>query len=414
MSKVYIMLLQMTIPIYWTRSMKKNIIKHFSFFVLLVSSGVYFLFNLWLKYVLKEVEYGDYGLLNSYITIAMAFGVMGADQSLMRTAEFKKRFVVGLKMIKFNLLLIFLFTLIAPSVLVFYFKSDANFIQVVICTFLSGFSVLIFSIFRISQFFTRAQLQKNLWRFLVFFICFFYFLIINKLTVDVILVAINLGLFVTILLAIKPIILLKIKLKKNEALDYKLWFGFFIAMLIMNILSNADRFIIDKFVGRAEVGHYFFLQNLFLFPLTQVQNYSGFREITVFKKEFTMAKLKESLKRNFYISLGLSLLLVFGFSVLSFFFIHTSLELTVTDKWVIFLLLLNGTVRIIYSVLSAAMGAIGNNQIIKKTNLWTIVVFCAISFLFCFVTFGIIYISLMFVLFWLSRAIIFYIYLNKI
>lgn len=406
--------------IYSYSKIVQKISSHFSFIIILGSSVLYFLFNLWLKSVFSPAEYGEYGLLNGFLNIAMSFGVIGGDQLLMRTAVFDKDLTIQKSVLRFNYLLLAIFVFAGPYIFFIFFSSSVNLFLLSVCSLLSGLTMLTFSIFRISHLFTAAQIQKNLWRLITFLLSIaVFFAFPTYFDINFILIAVNIGLILSIVLSPFSFRKFNINLISTEKPDYRLWFGFTVAMALMSLMTNADRFLIDKYVGRTEVGNFFFLQNLFLFPLSQVQTYSGFKEITTFKKNFSVSMMKRSLSKNFFIAITLSGVLFSGFWLLVFL-----LPKNIVDEYfyksndytlLIILLLLNGIIRVVYSVLSAAMGAVGNRKAIRATNILTLIFYGIIYILFATVIgLNLISITLMFFLFWLVRAIFFYFYLSRL
>ena len=53
-------------------------------------------------------------------------------------------------------------------------------------------------------------------------------------------------------------------------------------------------FVENRF-GLSEMGNYFFYINIFLFPFMLFQNYIGFKEIIVFKKDFSQKMLNDKI-----------------------------------------------------------------------------------------------------------------------
>jgi O-antigen/teichoic acid export membrane protein len=388
--------------------------KHFSFLVLLSGSGIYYLFNLVLKYILNDEEYGDYGLFHSFVSIALTFAVVGGDQLLLRLASIKNGDVVIPKKVMYlNVGLLTLFSVLSPIIFIYYSNIKLSFISLFLCSLLSGINIILFTVLRLKGAFTMAQVQKNGWKIILFMIAMVYFLFELKITVQAITYfnIISIGITTVLLFGSKEELNFKIKNKSN--LDYKLWFNFALSMLIMNLISYGDRFIIDTQIGRADVGHYFFLQNLFLFPLIQLQTYSGFRELVAFKRNYSSSLLKSSLKRNLLLGLMSSVLLIGIIGILSF--IVKDAEINWYQDWLIILFLMTiGLFRVCYSVLSAALGAVGNANQIRLTNLSTIIFSIFLFFLLSQFGFTLENITIFMAFIWLGRGLSYYFVLIKI
>jgi hypothetical protein len=306
-----------------------------------------------------------------------------------------------------------LFALLSGGLMIYYSEIIDNLFSIIICSVLSGITILTYSIFRISKYYVNAQVQKNLWKIIVFLFCYSFLAFTGHINTEVVLLGINAGLFVSVLIALPAFFKLKVVARAGGAIDFGLWSGFFFAMAIMSLMTNADKFLIDTYIGRSQAGHYFFMQNIFLFPLTQIQNYSGFRELAVFKEAFTIQKLNASLKRNTVIAVALSLLLLGGFILAAAFVPGHLTHLTYADTWIVILFLLNGSCRVLYSVVSAAMGAVGDHAMIRNANAWTVAVFLVLIALFAHGSISLVSVSMLFLAFWTARAIIFYLHLTK-
>jgi hypothetical protein len=379
---------------------------HFSFLVILTSAIVYYSFNIWLKYILNDYEYGEYSLINSYITVTMSFSVLGGEQLLIRQSNITNQLVsISSKVMFFCLFLLVIYS--GTSAVIIFFLLDFSLVNIFLCSFLSGLSILLFSLLRVIKLYTYAQIQKNIWKFIAFILSFFLFktyLEINtKLILIVITVSILLGLVIQYPLVKNK---LKINLESGDEVPLKLWIEFAFAMLTINLITNGDRFIIDNYIGREEVGEYFFLQNLFLFPLTQIQNYSGFRELAVFKTSFSLKNLNASLKRNLFLSLFISFILCISIILFDKFIYDLGIAWK-ANYVVILLLIASGIVRVTYSVLSSAMGAVGEIESIRFVNIiGNISILC----LFIFINKGMSLerILLIFLALWLIRSFAYY------
>ena len=87
-------------------SFRQKLKDHQSFWILILSAGVYYFFNIWLKQVVSDTAYGEYSLLNSYVTIASTFALLGGDQLILREAESKdEKLVLAKSTLNFGLFL---------------------------------------------------------------------------------------------------------------------------------------------------------------------------------------------------------------------------------------------------------------------------------------------------------------------
>lgn len=388
--------------------------KHFSFLVLLTGSGIYYLFNLLLKYILTEEQYGEYGLFHSFISIALTFAVVGGDQLLMRLAKLEgESVIIPTKVIYLNICLLIVFSIAAPFGFNYFTDLSFNYLSLFVCSLLSGINILLFSVLRLKGAFTLAQVQKNGWKIALFLITILFLIVGFELSVQSIIYLNIFSIALTIFFNILGKNKLNLSLKDCSGMDFRLWFSFAVSMLVMNLLSYADRFLIDLQIGRAEVGHYFFLQNLFLFPLIQLQTYSGFRELVSFKKHYNNSLLKASLKRNILLGLLTSILIISITGILNWAFKDLGI-LWERDWPIILLIILIGLGRVCYAVLSAAMGAIGTTRQIRATNIFTIIISFILLLMFNKLGFTLIVIALFIFLVWIGRGFIYYFVLDKV
>lgn len=388
--------------------------KHFSFLVLLAGSGVYYLFNLLLKYILTEEQYGEYGLFHSFISIALTFAVVGGDQLLMRLAKLDNgSVIIPPKVLYLNICLLIVFSATAPFGFNYFTGLSFSYWSLFICSLLSGINILLFSVLRLKGAFTLAQVQKNGWKIALFLFTILFLVLGFELSVQSIIYLNIFSIALTILFSIIGKNKLNLSFKDYFGMDFRLWSSFAVSMLVMNLLSYADRFLIDLEIGRAEVGHYFFLQNLFLFPLIQLQTYSGFRELVSFKKDYNNSLLKTSLKRNILLGLATSILIISVTGILNWAIKDLGI-LWGRDWPIILLIILIGLSRVCYAVLSAAMGAIGTTRQIRATNIFTIIVSIALFLMFNELGFTLIGIALFIFLVWIGRGFIYYFVLDKV
>ena len=391
-------------------SFRQKLKDHQSFWILILSAGVYYFFNIWLKQVVSDTAYGEYSLLNSYVTIASTFAVLGGDQLILREAESKdEKLVLAKSTLKFSLILLICFSLMGPAIFSLWFDLEI-YKAVLLClvSLLAGLSILIFSFFRIANLLVKAQIQKNIWKLLLFVTALLVWLATRSISVGLLYVIIVASFLAGIIIHLKDIRALNLSLFKSDTKpNYRLWLGFALSMLIMSLLSNGDRFLIDRFVGREELGEYFYLQNLFLFPLTQLQNYSGFREFSNFKNRFSLKELRTTLVQN------ASLALVIAFGLLTAVYLLDNFYLPLQINWgkqfpLILLLTFTGMARVSYAVLSAGMGATATSSMVKRANVWSLILFVLITIPFCFTTISIYSITTVFLLYWLIRGSVFY------
>jgi len=384
--------------------------KHLSLIVLAVSSLSFFLSNILLKDLLSDVQYGLYSIIVTYIALLSLFGLFGCDQVLLRTSTIdKKVLVVDYRVICIMLPISLGVSLFSTYIICMYYDLNVSYFSLFLLSFSAILIKLSYQTSRMLSMFTFSQLTLNLWKIGLLFFIFFGVCINTDITLHVIILC----LLTFCLLSLASFIPLfaRIKLKR---LDYpssyllKLGSGFFIAMMSVSLLSFLDRFIIEQKFGLEKMGDYFFFVNLYLYPFILVSTYIGFKELVAFKKEFDMFLFKKRLIR------------IIIFSILSgsiYFIITLVLErIGVYDFRIsahiklIFALMIFGVIKIISSLLSAAMGARADVKDLKKVNIFTIFLFVVllISITLCSSMLNIV---LLFIFIWVLRYSIYFILL---
>jgi len=165
---------------------------------------------------------------------------------------------------------------------------------------------------------------------------------------------------------IKAILCLKLYLPQSDIIEI-----FLLSLITISLINFGDRFFIESRFGLEELGYYFFFINLFLFPFVLFQSYIGFKEIVSFKLSYNHNLLVQKLKSILKYSI------LFGIFLLSFSFFVDYLEFYSIDLFenleMILMLIVLGVVKMVYSLLSSAMGAICDNKMLFKINLYSII-----------------------------------------
>ncbi|WP_419569429.1 hypothetical protein [Rheinheimera sp.] len=390
---------------------KINLRKHSSLFVLLVGAGCLYLLNVVLYFYLSSNEYAKYGLISSYLAIVTVFSGFGFDQVLTRYAVQNEE---GMSLPRSTI--IPSFTLVVFSSLVFallfnmFFLRGSFFISFFISV-LSGIALYYFTVFRLVSFFVSAQMQKNLWKIFVPIVVYVY-AVYFELDSTVILQSILFLMFITAVLGFFTYCSTNIQFFSGRAYDWKLLFGYFFAMIIMNFLTSSDRFIVEYKIGSDELAKYFFLQNIFLFPLTQLQNYFGFKDVTHFKRGVSSTFLAKKTANNLIVSL------IVSFMILIIFFFAAQYgilgEGVSFDYAMIFLLLGLGIIRVLYSSLSAAVSVVADYKAINLLNVYSVgVIICGSLYLYLSSKLDLIDVVAVYILYWSARALSYHLYLRR-
>ena len=346
--------------------------KHFSFALIILGAGCFFLSNVLFKIIFTELEYGQYSIVMTYLSVMYILGLLGLEQIFLRYSFQSKTNTITTQ--RFQLKLIGWTIFMTPISGVFCFQSYFN--EVYINPFLLYFSSLsmvallfIFNSFRLNTNFIIAQFVSNFWRFFLIFIALIGFLY-NNISFEYI---INAILISTIFIFIVGLVFCfkKIEFIFDENISRKellfTAFQFFISITTFSLLAFGDRFLVEYKFSVEEFGNYFYLTNFFLAPFSIFQNYIGFKQLIFFKKEFSLEIFNAFNKKFLFLGCGLGfLLLVISFVVNQYKYLNFDF-----DKYtnVIILLIIMGIVRLYSASINSAFEAKTNIKSLQKANL---------------------------------------------
>ena len=346
--------------------------KHFSFALIILGAGCFFLSNVLFKIIFTDLEYGQYSIVITYLSVMYILGLLGLEQIFLRYSFQFKANTISTQ--KFQIKLISWSIVLTPILGVICFQ--IYFSDVYINPFLLYFSSLsmvallfIFNSFRLNTDFIMAQFAANFWRFFLLFIAILAS-IYKPLTFEEI---INAVLISTIFIFILTFIYCfkKIKFVFDESVSRKdlifTAFQFFISITTFSVLIFGDRFLVEYKFSVEEFGNYFYLTNFFLAPFSIFQNYIGFKQLIFFKKEFNIHLFNTFNKKFLLLGCGLGVLL-FGISYIANQFKHLNFDF---DKYtnVIILLIIMGIVRLYSASINSAFEAKTNIKSLQKANL---------------------------------------------
>ena len=156
---------------------------HLSLFVLAFGSLCFFLLNILLKEELTEVEYGTYSIFITYISLLSSFGMLGFEQTLLRTSKIKLKLEIEKAIIVPSLLSILFVSGIGSYLMISNYdikfgNYDMKFAIYVlfVLSILVIFIKLVFNLYRLRSKFTISQISLNFWKIGLFFIVGYYIL----------------------------------------------------------------------------------------------------------------------------------------------------------------------------------------------------------------------------------------------
>lgn len=388
---------------------KSSFIKNFSFLVLLMSSLLFFITNIILKKNMDSLNYGDYALLLTLVSISSSLGFFGAEQLVLRYSYVKENILYINSQILINLgASLFIFCIIFLLFGQFYLPAN-SLLQLVL--FLNViFLMLFYNIYRLLKKFTLSQLLYNSWKYFLFLYILYK---INKLIVffDIfyfLMVSTFIAVIISAALFFKNY-KIQFYIKKNENITM-MQINFFISMLIVTFLSFGDRLLVEYYIDTSSVGIYFYYVTVVLFPYVLFQSYFGFKELTSFRENFSISILNKKIFNVIIFSFLLSSVIGIFLLILNNLNFDSFRDIKLNNYILIGILMLTGVLKIIYSILSAAVGATVNTKRVKTLNYYNIAITSLIVFYF-FIFVKIVTIELiaiLYLLLWLSRVIIYY------
>ena len=397
--------------------MLKRLFKnHASFLLIVFSAGCFFLSNVLFKQVLNPVEYGQYSLLLSYFSIVNLVGLLGIEQVFMRYSHRIENNVIQTQRLQLICVFVSIFvtTVLSVALFKYYFQDSVNisFTFLLLSTLAMISLLFIYNVFRLNHNFNVSQLVLSSWKIFLFFtgsIMFF----VTSLRFETFLILLMSFIFLS---AFFPgyFILRKLKFRYDNSLNaqdfYRIWYQFFISILLFTLLLFGERFIIENRFGIEAFGDYFYMTNLFIAPFALLQNYIGFKQLIAYKVKFDWNLFNRLNVKLFTLGIFISLLLY----LVQWIFPELS-AIHVNNYFVtmIFLLFL-GINRMISSNFLAAFEAKTTREVLQKVNLFFIVfsIFIfALSFYFANEIWQIIlFINVM----WSFRTVVLYYYMRKL
>tara|TARA_B100001057_G_scaffold432465_1_gene460610 strand:- start:827 stop:2014 length:1188 start_codon:yes stop_codon:yes gene_type:complete len=389
-----------------------NIItKNLSFFVLAFSSLCFFVLNVLLKENLSANDYGLFSIFITYLSLLSSFGMFGFEQTLLRTAAVTSKLEIQKNIFFPSLIAIFLSSFIGVFLMKNYYDISISYILFYLFSIIVVVTKLSFNLYRLLSKFFLAQLVLNFWKIALKFVILYYVFLNNNFSLEFIF-SLVLVFFTFSALSLFGLIN-KIQFIKQDSFSslLKKSFLFFISLLTISLLGFGDRFFIESRFGLEILGNYFFFLNIFLFPFSLFQSYIGFKEIVSFKKNFSINLLNNKIINVLKSSFIFSLLLIFVFYLIDYFGLY-NLEISSNLNIIIPLIIL-GNIKMVYSLLSSAIGALSNDKMLYKINIQSIMSLLLICPLLFYYSNTILLTIVFIIILWFIRCIIWYMELNN-
>ena len=386
--------------------------KHFPLLILVSSTLSLFLISILLKKHLTPKEYGELSMLLTYISLIFQIGLLGLEQVVLRFATLtQKNFSINKKVLELLVAVMVLSVFLSTMSMLEYFSQDLwTYLLLIVVS--SIVSMLYYNVYRLTNDLNLAQVALNGWKMLLLPI-----IIINILNIDIRFIIEVTAFSMCIIAAFMLVRFIKnyqiVVYKSDQEHIYFMWFNFFLALLIGALIGFSDRYLIEYYLDIEQLGEYFFYLTVILFPYALFQTYFGFKELPQFRKAFSLTAFhKKTLKVMLY-SLILTVILVLIFTVVNT--IEFLEQYHITNYYLISILMATGVIKMNYSILSAAMGAIAEKKVFLQNNFFMLL--SLVIFFFIFLNLNFITmekIALIYLFIWITRAIVYYLSIIKI
>ena len=392
------------------KNLRIYIKKHASFLVIILGAVAVFLVNIILKMVLSQEQYGEYSLFISYLQLMVTFGLLGFEQVFLRISEAvdNKTIQTSKKLIIIILFVWAVFGLLSSIGFMSFFSNlEVNSIYIVICTLSVTASIFLYNVFRLNSSFLISQLLLNNWRFILVTLAIVG-IYIYKIDLESFIKLFSY--FLLILLVLQSYFTFKrihfeYSIVEVPKRIYSFALNFFFALFTISIISFGDRFFIKVNFGAIELGEYFFLATIFIFPFSLLQGYIGFKELVFYKDLSTEIKIGKKIVMLNFLGILFGGFLVICSIISNQFEIIPYINIK-NNTMIVIIFIFTGILKLNYSLFSAILGARGEVITIRKANVQSIVSIFAILFLFYPKLDKLEYIAFIVLLFWLSRIFI--------
>ena len=380
--------------------------KHFSFVIIAFGSLCFFLVNFLLKDYLSQDNYGTYSIFITYISLLSSFGMLGFEQTLIRTSKIKQKLEIEKSVILPSVISVFFVSIVGSYLIINNYEIGLDYYYLLTLSTLVILTKLVFNLSRMMSKFTFSQLSLNFWKIGLFLITLY--LVFFEIKIKIL----DLFQYVLILFFVSGILIFPlfkqivvVHEKKIIAL-IKQSLLFFLTLFTISLISFGDRFFIENRFGLSEMGNYFFYINIFLFPFMLFQNYIGFKEIIVFKKDFSQKMLNDKIFLAQKYSLYFSIVLIISLCIIEYLNIYDLQILLNLD--IIIPLIILGNIKVIYSLLSSALGAVANDKMLIEINIKSIFSIFLIMPCIYYFAFNISITIFFIITLWLIRSLIWY------
>lgn len=360
--------------------MKKNILKHVpGLLVMLFGSGSFFMVTILIKnYGVKE-DLKSWSYVSSYLAIFSPFLFMGAEQMIVRFGGKNNDKLELPRSVAVGILIAGLFS-IGLSVFflngqIFDYKINNIKLTAILATLM--LLTISYQLERFSQSGLSGQLVNNSWKIILLFVLALNFAIGNNWSiVDVILISLVGATLLVVVFskALKAIVLVSSIQFKEEI---KFYIPYFLSLLFMTIISVYDRLLFEH----SEEGYnisfedFFLLIAMYIMPFSILSAYVAYILVPIFKISNKSGIVRIHVWRIALVSLVAAIIWVLVIKVLG-----KNIGLIDVDYYSLLCIVMIIVVRMIYSVLSSAVGVLGSARKINIANAMCFIVLAFFSY----------------------------------
>lgn len=343
---------------------KKILANNSSLIVLLLGALSNFVLILFIQRDFPDV-FVPLSLYLTYLGIVGSLGFLGFDQVYLRLAKISNsKSEIGLDIYSILFALMFLVPIAFASYFARY--EYLKFWEL----YVSGLSInaimLGFNANRLQSKFTIAQVLKNFYKLMFLLGAWFILIVIDKPNSirDLFYYASLIMLFSGALSLISFWRKTEFKFERStKLLQFSVSFG--LNIILITMLGYGERILIADKIDQQTFATYFYYLTIFLFPLTLLQEYVGFKELVYFKEKVNKQVVYKKLKRLLLLGLFTYALIIIVIWIDDSRFLRVDLT---KDFVLIACMSILGLVKLTYSLFSAILGARGESKSINFIN----------------------------------------------
>nr|WP_254925301.1 oligosaccharide flippase family protein [Pseudomonas fragi] len=332
-----------------------------------LGAGSIFLSILILKRYLSPEDYGRYSGLITLTMIISAIGLLSYEQATLRLASISENKILILPSNTVLTAMLIAASTSATSSYFYthYFDDKSSPWKIFIICFSLSMALFASSINRLRSNFTSSQIILHSWK--IIFLAVIATILITKGNVTyesietILLLACILGLSSAVFSTRNRIGYSALRIN-----TIPLTASFLASTAIIVAINNSDKFAVGKIIGKEELGNYFFTATIYTYPFLIISSFIGLTQLVAFKSKFNISILNKQIRQVLTLT-PLILAVYYGITAYAFSLISPGEK---QDHILIAVFLAISTTRIVYAVISSAMGATGSTKTILTANLY--------------------------------------------